>query len=146
MTQIDGWLIEFICLLGLTAFCSYLGYDDVVYDFFDRKPTPREGFLRLFWVVLKAVTSVLGGGLLAIFLFTMTFRFFPAAIGVFREHLGFSKNGIVLLAFALSGLMVLLIGILQNVIRQFRGRPTRPLVDWAILRKNLRQWQGKDWR
>jgi hypothetical protein len=62
-----GTTIEvFVCLLAVTVFCSFKGDDDVVYHFFDRKPTGREALIRIRWVVLKTITSVYGGALLAV--------------------------------------------------------------------------------
>jgi hypothetical protein len=52
MSQLQSWIVSFVCLLGLTTFCSYIGDDDVVYEFFDRKPTPREAIIRVRWVYL----------------------------------------------------------------------------------------------
>jgi hypothetical protein len=65
MSQLQSWAILFVCLLSLTAFCSYIGDDDVVYEFLHRKPTPREAIIRVRWVLLKAVTSIYGGCVLA---------------------------------------------------------------------------------
>ncbi len=88
MSQFQGWIILFVALLALTAFCSYIGDDDIVYQFLDRKPTPREGLVRVRWVMLKAITSAYGGGVLAITLLE--------AIEIFYR-LKISKAEIVLL-------------------------------------------------
>ena len=127
-------MILFVLLLGLTAFCSYRKDDDVVYDFLDRKPTPRESIIRIRWVLLKALTSIVGGGVLAlsILMLVMKFNFiFP------------SKNAGILLGAICMGVVNLSIGLLQNVIRWLTGRTRRPVFDRVIWRKNLRQWSGK---
>ena len=115
--------------------CSYIGDDDVVYKFLDRKPTPREGVIRIRWVMLKAITSIYGGGLLGL------------AVGrnVLRDLLSitFSKNGAVLLIVMCIGLTSLIIGMLQNEMRRISGRPKRPLIDGVIWAHNFRQWRGK---
>jgi hypothetical protein len=66
MSQLQTWTTLFVLLLALTAFCSYIGDDDVVYQFLCRKPTPREALVRVRWVLLKTITSLYGGGALAL--------------------------------------------------------------------------------
>jgi 4-hydroxybenzoate polyprenyltransferase len=130
MSQVQSWIILFVCLLALTAFCSYIGDDDVVYQFVDRKPTPREGLIRIRWVLLKTFTSLYGGVVLATALTSVLGNFFPISL---------SKNQAALVALACVVIAGLLIGVLQNQIRRLRGRPTRPLVDLSILKRNLRR-------
>jgi hypothetical protein len=126
-------LLISLFLLGLTAFCSYIGDDDVVYDIQNRKPTPREAIIRIRWVMLKIVTCIYGGFFLASAVTTLL-------LGCCS--LSLSKNPSILIAYACMAPVALLIGILQNGIRRLRGRPTRPLVDWSILQRNLEQWRG----
>jgi hypothetical protein len=134
MSQLQSSAILFVILLALTAFCSYLGDDDVVYNFLDRKPTPREGFIRVRWVLLKAITSICGGAVLAVGGMELIRLFCP---------LNLSKNEDVLLRALGMGVVSLLIGVLQNEIRRLRGRPRRPVFDWSILNHNLKQRLGK---
>jgi len=121
-------------LLGVTAFCSYIGDDDVVYHLLDRTPTPRESLIRVRWVMLKGIASICGGSVLAVSAVESIRIVYP---------LNMSGNQAVLLALLCTGLVSLLIGVLQNEIRRLRGRPSRPLIDLVILRHNLKQWIGK---
>ena len=121
-------------MLALTAFRSYKGDDDIVYDYFDRKPTGREALIRIRWVILKTVTSLYGGAVLAMavaFPLIVWFKIRP------------SNNAAVLLVVACVGVVSLAIGLLQNWIRGLCGRPWRPLVDVAIFKKNAKQWKSR---
>jgi hypothetical protein len=134
MSQIQSWIIGFICLLALTAYCSWIGDDDIVYQCFDRKATPREGLIRIRWVILKTLTSVQGGTLLAV-----------ATVMVARtmSQAKPSQDEFVLLFVACTAVVSLLVGVHENEIRRLSGRQRRPLIDLAIWRKNLGQWLGK---
>jgi hypothetical protein len=130
----QSWVIVSVCLLGLTIFCSYIGDDDVVYQFLDRKPTPREAIVRIRWVILKTLTSIYGGFVLA------------AAVKKFLMgccSIKLSENPAALIVFACITLVSLLIGILQNLIRHLRGRPARPLIDGAVWRRSLGSQRGR---
>jgi hypothetical protein len=128
VSKILTWVVLFVCLLGLTAFCSFIGDDDVVYQYMDRKPTPREGIIRIRWVMLKALTSIFGGGVLGIAIDKFLSDYFSFDI---------SKNQAGLTALACFAVVGLLIGVLQNEIRRARGRPSRPLIDGAVWRRNF---------
>ena len=120
--------------LGLTAFCSYIGDDDVVYRFLDRKPTPHEAIIRIRWVMLKAVASIYGGFLLG----SIVKKFLLGWCSI-----GLSKDPAVLIAFACVALVSLLIGVMQNGIRRVRGRPRRPLIDAVVWQRSLGSWGGR---
>lgn len=126
----QSWVILSIFFLGLTAFCSYIGDDDVVYQFMDRKPTPREAVVRIRWVLLKMATSIYGG-------FVLAAAVKKSLVGCCSVHL--SENPVLLIVFVCMGVVSLLISLLQNQIRRLRGRPTRPLIDRAVWRRNLGQ-------
>ncbi len=134
MSQLQSGIVSFVCLLGLTAFCSYIGDDDVVYELFDRKPTPREAIIRVRWVLLKAATSIFGGVVLATAILELL-KAFDLVLP--------SVNEAVLFAVMCMAIVSLLIGGLQNQIRRLRGRPPRPLIDRKIWKKNIGQWRGK---
>lgn len=127
MSQIQSWIIVFACLLGLTAFCSYIGDDDVIYLYLYRKPSPREGIVRVRWVLLKTFTSLYGGLASA-----------PAVIRILEDccSISLSKDSIALIAFGFMALASLLIGILQNGIRWLRGRPRRPIIDRVVWQRS----------
>jgi hypothetical protein len=61
----QSWIITSVVLLIGTAYCSYIGDDDVVYQYLYRRPTPKEGLRRIRWVLLKMFTSIYVGFLLA---------------------------------------------------------------------------------
>jgi hypothetical protein len=121
-------VILVVCLVGLTALCSYIGDDDVIYQFLNRKPTPREAIIRIRWVMLKALTSIYGGGLLAIAIV----RFLMSCCSI-----NLSENPATLTGFACMAVASLLISVMQNGIRHLRGRPTRPLIDRVVWRRSL---------
>jgi hypothetical protein len=127
-------IVVFVCLLAWTIFLSYKGDDDVVYQYFDRKPTGREALIRIRWVMLKFITSIQGGALLAVLLGFPLIRHF---------HIAFSKHEAGVLGIVCVCIVGLAIGILQNGIRRLCGRPNRPPLDLTILQKNLRQRRGK---
>lgn len=112
------WIAVFVCLLIATGYCSYIGDDDVIYQFLYRNPTPDEALRRTRWVLLKVTTSVYGGAVVA--------------AGV-REP----PRPAVLIKLACVASVFLLIGALQNGIRILRGRPTRPLVDRVIWQRSV---------
>jgi hypothetical protein len=112
------WAAVFVCLLIATGYCSYIGDDDVIYQFLYRNPTPDEALRRTRWVLLKVTTSVYGGAVVA------------AAV---RELL----KPAVLVKLACMALVFLLIGALQNGIRILRGRPIRPLLDRVIWQRSV---------
>ena len=130
----QGDIVLFPILLALTIFLSFKGDDDVVYQCFDRKPTGREALIRIRWVLLKAVTSIYGGVVLAAVLGLALIRHF---------QITFSKHEAVLFWLGCVCVVSVAIGVLQNGIRRLCGRPSRPPLDMAILRKNARQWLGK---
>ena len=117
-----------IFFLTLTICCSYIGDDDVVYQVIGRKPTPREGLIRIRWVLLKTFTSIYVGFAIAYSLK----RFL-----VHGYSIELSKNSSVTIAFSCVALAALLIEALQNVIRRLTGRLARPLNDWSVFRRNL---------
>lgn len=125
----------FVVLLALTLFCSYKGDDDVVYQFFDRKPTGREALIRIRWVMLKLTTALYGAALLAVGLDLALIRQF---------HIVLSKDEAGLLGIVCAAVIGLVIGVLQNGIRRLCGRPSRPPLDVAIFKKNFRQWRGSE--
>jgi hypothetical protein len=137
MVYVKGWIFVFVCFLGLTLFRSYRGDDDVVYRFIDRKPTPQEGLVRIRWVLLKAFASFYGGLILTLVVVYIARLFYPI-------HL--TRSQTPFLSLACIVLVSLAISLLQNEIRRLCGRQKRPIVDWSILRRNLRQWTGGDER
>jgi len=122
-----GHIVFVACLLVVAAYCSYIGDDDVVYQYLDRRPTPQEGLRRIRWVLLKATASIYGGALLA-----------TAVPAVLRACCAIALVGdpAVLITFACMGVVSLLIGVLQNGIRSLRGRPTRPLIDPVVWQRS----------
>jgi hypothetical protein len=144
MLKFEQLIIEFCCLLGLTAFFSYRGYDDLVYTYFARKLPMEAAGARIVWVVIKGLTSLVGGVTLALACYVVFSWSFPAFLES-KHAINVASNFMVLAILLFAGLVGLAIGALQNVIRRFCGRPERPWFDWTIIRKNLRQWQGKDW-
>src|ERR1700744_4047902 len=58
--------VVFAILFALTLYFCLKADDDVVYNFFDRKPTGQESIRRIRYVFSKMLCSVYGGGILAI--------------------------------------------------------------------------------
>jgi hypothetical protein len=134
MSQTQNWIIAFACLLCLTAFSSYIGDDDVIYQYLDRKPTPREGIIRIRWVILKGLVSVYGGFVLG-----------TAVRKLLADCCSTTLSGdpAVLIGLACIALVSLLIGILQNEIRHLCGRPRRPLIDHVVWQRSVRGPLGR---
>jgi hypothetical protein len=129
-----SWIATFVCLLIATGYCSYIGDDDVVYQYLYRKPTPNEGLRRIRWVLLKTFTSVYGGFIVA------------AAVRQVLTlccSITLSRDPTLLVAYACMLLVALLIGILQNGVRLLRGRPTRPLIDPIVWQRSFRRLEPK---
>lgn len=129
-----NWIIVFSCLLILTAYCSYVGDDDVIYQFLHRKPTPQEGLRRIRWVLLKAFASIYGG------LVTVS-----AIQALLKQccSVTFVGNPAVLTGFACMAIVSLAIGLLQNGIRRLRGRPRRPVFDPVVWQRSRGPLGGK---
>jgi hypothetical protein len=130
------WL--FLIFFVLTILSSIAGDDDVVYKFFDRKPTGKEAIARIRFVLAKAFASIYGGGLMGF------------AVGQFILKkiflLTISKDQAVVLIVACIALTALLIGVVQNLIRHIQDRKQRPIFDLALLQYNLKRWsQPNDW-
>jgi hypothetical protein len=134
VSQLQWWMILFVCLLSLTVYCSCIGDDDVVYRYLNRSPTPHEAIIPLRWVILRTFTSIYGGILLA----TIPIEFMSK-----RYPIRLSGDGAVVLALVCMGLVSVSIGILQNGIRRLRGRPTRPLIDGVVWRRSSGPWGGR---
>jgi len=124
----ESGTITAVCLLMLTAYYSYIGDDDVVYEYLYRRPTPNEGLRRIRWVLLRTFTSIYAGVILAAVVRNLLIR--CCSIN-FVGH-----DQAVLLAFACIALVSVLIGILSNGIRRLRGRQTRPLIDPVVWRRS----------
>lgn len=118
----------------VTFLFSLKGYDDVVYDFMNRKPTGQEGIKRIVFGSAKIMTALTGGELFLITLFPLLRRYEAA------HNVQISQNQIVLASLVSMCLVWGAIGIFQNTIRLLQGRTTRPLYDFSIARHNLRQW------
>jgi len=129
-----GRIVFVACLLVVTGYCSYIGDDDVVYQYLDRKPTPQEGVRRIRWALLKATASIYGGALLA-----------AAVLVMLRACCAIVLAGdpAVLISFACMGVVCLLIGVVQNGIRILRGRPTRPLIDRVVWQRSFGKIERK---
>jgi len=123
-----SWTITAVCLLMLTVYCSYIGDDDVVYDYLYRRPTPNEGLRRIRWVLLRTFASMYGGFVLAGTILKFLIQFCSIRV--------VGQDTKVLLAFACIALANILIGILSNGMRRLRGRPTRPLIDPIVWRRS----------
>lgn len=123
-----NWTIPAVCLLLLSMGSSYVGDDDVVYDYLYRKPTPHEGLRRIRWVLLRTFTSIYAGAVL-----TRAILNIPQGCCAIRA-VGHDQAALLLLACV--ALVSLLIGILSNGIRRLRGRPTRPLLDPVVWRRS----------
>jgi hypothetical protein len=134
MAHLQNWTIAFVCLLALTVFCSYIGDDDVVYKYLERKPTPKEGLRRIRWVLLRTFTSIYGGLVLAAVVQKLLMQCCSIVL---------SKDPAVLTLFACMALVGLSIGVLQNGMRRLRGRPTRPLIDPVVWRRSSGPLRGK---
>jgi hypothetical protein len=123
----QNWVITFVILLAATVYCSYVGDDDVVYQYLHRQPTPDEGLRRIRWVLLRTFTSISGGAVLAALVLQLL-------IGCCSIR--FSGYPLDLLLFACIAVVSVLIGILSNGIRRVRGRPTRPLIDKVVWQRS----------
>jgi hypothetical protein len=117
----------------LTLLSSWVGDDDVAYNCLDRKPTGKEGIARIRYVLVKFYASMSGGALLTI-----------AFVKEVLERILFIKVSLIE-AFCISpafiAIVALLIGVLQNGIRLYQGRQTRPVFDVSLLRHNREQWR-----
>lgn len=133
MSHTESWIAVFACLFSLTVYFSYIGDDDVVYQYLRRKPTPKEGVRRTRWVLLKAFTSIYGGLVLAAAVQKLLLQCCSIAL---------RGNPSALTAFACMILVGLLIGVLQNGIRRLRNRPTRPLLDPIVWRRSFGKLEG----
>lgn len=102
--------------------------DDVVYKFFKRKPTPKEGFARIRFVLIKVFASINIGVMLSIFL-----------IPIIENYIEYnlSENYSVIFMVVMIAVTSLLIGYIQNLIRILQGRPIRPIFDVAVLKYNI---------
>ncbi len=127
MSQFEKLIILFACMLFLTVYRSYLGDDDVVYKFMDRKPTPQESIIRIRWVLLKAFAAISGGVVLAS----------AIIVSLRSQSIHLSESQLDLLFFASMGVVVCLIGFIQNGIRLLTGRRQRPIIDVEIWRRNF---------
>lgn len=123
----ESWTITAVCLLLLTVCSSYIGDDDVVYEYLYRKPTPKEGVRRIRWVLLRTFASIYAGSILA-----------AGILRLLREccsvRLGHDPS--ILFMFACIAVAGLAIGVLSNAMRYLRGRPTRPLIDPVVWRRS----------
>jgi len=131
MSHTQEIILSFVFFAALTVWCSYIGDDDIVYKFLDRKPTPQEGVIRIRFVILKTITSVYAGSLMSIW-------FVQYIKSIYLINL--SKNQAVLLVLIFIAMSSLFIGIIQNGMRYLQCRPRRALIDTIIWRHNLRQW------
>ena len=113
----------------LTMYSSWIGDDDVVYACMHRKPTNHEGLRRMRYVLVKGFASMSCGGYFA---------------SVFGEYIlkptvmpQISHDQAVLIILIFMGITGLLIGVIQNVIRQYQGRQLRPPFDKELFVYNL---------
>ena len=123
-----NWTIPAVCILLLTICSSYIGDDDVVYDYLYRKPTPHEGLRRIRWVLLRTLTSIYAGALLS-----------RAGLNILIWCCSIHVTGhdpALLLMLACIVVVSILIGILSNGMRRLLGRPTRPLIDPIVWRRS----------
>jgi hypothetical protein len=127
MSKLEKAIVLVVCLLPLTLFCSYIGDDDVIYQFLYRKPTPHESLARLRWVILKIMTSIYGGFVLS----AAVRKFLAACFSVSLTD--FAHAQVVL---ACIGVVALFIGLLQNAIRYASDRPLRPVIDPIVWRRS----------
>ena len=132
MTVISQTALVFLISFGLTLISSYLGDDDVVYKFFNRKPTGKEAIVRICFVMVKYFASISGGCLISAFVGLVILKriFF----------LNMTKDHAVLLTLFFIIVAYLLIGVIQNVIRRMQGRQPRSIFDWAIYKHNIKLW------
>jgi hypothetical protein len=134
MTPIWHILLTFAISFGFTIYFSFIGDDDVVYQFMGRNPTPKEGLARVRFVFAKACASCSGGIVMATLL----------GLYLRKEFLvQFSENGVVCLAMACILVSSLLIGTVQNGIRRQQGRRERPVLDIALWKYTLGRWIGR---
>ncbi len=123
-------IIIFVTSLILTLIFSWKGDDDVAYLFFAKKPTGTEAIRRIRFVLSKSLASVTGGALTSVILVKYIIT------KVFNNII-MSNNKILLLIILSIFIFSALIGLIQNVIRLVRGRSTRPIVDFSILKFNI---------
>ncbi len=129
-----SWIIAATALLAATIFCSYLGDDDIVYQYLYRKPTSNEGLRRIRWVLLKTFASIYGGFVVAAVILWLLLQCCSLRLA------GYAFD---LVVFACIALMAVLIGVIQNVIRRMRGRPTRPLIDRVVWQRSSGPLKGQ---
>jgi hypothetical protein len=128
--------IVFIIFFGVFLVCCYIGDDDVLYKFHDRKPTPAEGIASLRYALTKGIASLYGGGLLAVFVGKI----------ILEKTLLIKVSGDEAVLLALVGFLFfnfVITWAIQNLIRRYQGRQLRPLVDKPALKILYRQWFGR---
>jgi len=134
MSIVNFAVIPFAVFLMLTIISCYIGDNDVVYKFLERKPSPKEAVARIRFVLLRGITSVYGGGILAFCFARYVLK------DVYSIHVSVDQS-VLLILFFYGVVDFLIIGIIQNGLRFLQGRQQRPLFDPIIWRHNLRQWQ-----
>jgi hypothetical protein len=118
-------------LISFVASC-WVGDGDVIYDILHRKPSSKETVQRVRFVLLKAFTIFYGALLATIFVGHSVIE------GMLLIKVW--GNDVLIIFLPCWAVVALLVGILQNVIRQIQGRELRPLIDRVILRYVGRQW------
>ena len=75
---VNGWIVGFLISFSAMMLCCRKGDDDVVYKFFERKPTADEAKQRIRYVLAKFAAAISGAGLLVIF----SVKFLIAELGL----------------------------------------------------------------
>jgi uncharacterized Tic20 family protein len=124
----------FVVFFGWTLWCSYKGYDDVIYQYKGRKPSNNEGITRIYFVIIKSVAVIFGGCILVTFIYI-----------IFYITLNIKLNYIMKWFFIFTSmlLMSIFIGLVQNKIRSVQGREKRPPLDIDLIKYNLNRWVGR---
>jgi hypothetical protein len=129
----SGLIVIFVILFLLNIFFIINHDDDVVDAFRDRKPTPQEGIRRVRCVLTAFFASILGGSLLAVFVFRhIIYTFHLIDVGSVTND---TKDAIFLLCIAL---FMIFMKLFQNLLRTLQGRPARPIIDVRTLRRNIK--------
>ena len=129
----SGLLWVFLISLSVTVVFCWNGDDDVVYRFFERKPTGTETMQRIRFLFAKFSTVFSGSGFLIIFLAKML-------IGHTNVPISINLNKTALMFLVAMAIEWAFIGVVKNQIRRFQGRIPRPVFDLSVALFNISLW------
>ena len=128
--HMQDYLFRAFVALLLTLFATYKEYDLLKYEKEKREPTSADVIMYLFFVCAKGYASLMGGAGLAMF----------AALMLKLHSSYVPPHGQIVLAFFISVLSVAaLIGVAQNIVCYFKGRPPTKIISLKLL---LKAWFG----